>query len=216
MMYAKSLSMLQILLALSMMAIQITGQLQIPSLPSAIQPPGQVSAVAALRGKGTQNYGCSPQNTWTLSGPQALLYSLASGQLVGTHAGIQADRLGGTVEWVTYNTGNATTGNLTSYVQARAVSRVDQTPNGNVAWVLLLATANGVYGGPLFGVSHVVRYNTLGGLPPAGNCTAGDQFRSYYETDYYFFSPATAPSPCGGSSSVININFANILNGWTP
>jgi uncharacterized protein DUF3455 len=66
---------------------------------------------------------------------------------------------------------------------------------GNLPWALLRARPVGEVDGLFQGVTSIQRVNTSGGAPPATGCdssTAGNEFRSAYNADYYFYKPRGA------------------------
>jgi hypothetical protein len=149
-------------------------------IPAALAvPDGQKLTFEAL-GEGVQIYACSAsaagQLSWTFVAPEATLYGLDDGEVVGTHfAG---------PTWEANNGG---------WVKGTAIARatVDTTA---IPWLLLQAIA---HDGPgLFSqVSYVQRLDTTGGTAPTTGCDAahlGDRARVPYTAHYLFYKPHDA------------------------
>jgi hypothetical protein len=62
-----------------------------------------------------------------------------------------------------------------------------------IPWLLLKAvsTSAGPDGDRLVPTTFIQRVHTIGGLPPAGPCTAGATASVPYTADYYFYRSST-------------------------
>ncbi|HEY6476406.1 MAG TPA: DUF3455 domain-containing protein [Polyangia bacterium] len=146
-----------------------------PNVPTGLRVPAGAKPIARLHATGAQVYKCAATGgayTWTLQRPDAILHD-ATGAAVGTHGAGPA--------W-TSKDGSAVVG-----------AKVEQAPApvaSAVPWLLLRATSTSGRG--LFsGVTFVQRFDTKGGMPPAGGCDAshaGAENRASYSADYYFYS----------------------------
>jgi hypothetical protein len=114
--------------------------------------------------------------SWVFFNPEANLYADAGGiGLVGTH-------FGGPTNLPNWKTLSG------SQVEGTVAERC--TPNANaIAWVKLTAVAQG--SGVFEHTNFIQRLNTVGGLAPtAPGTVVGQEARSPYTADYYFY---TAP-----------------------
>src|SRR5207248_10581376 len=88
--------------------------------------------------------------------------------------------------------GRHTTGPTWEYPGGTRVSGAQEARlplRDNAAWLLLRARS-GDNRGTLSRVDYIQRLNTVGGLPPAGQCDGRDggrEFRAPYTADYYFY-----------------------------
>lgn len=154
----------------------IAGCVSIPPLPQSLQvPPGQKVLLHAYA-KGVQIYICesnsiSPDNVvWKLKTPEATLFD-ACGNVIGSHYAGPTWELG--------CDGSKTTGNV-----IHSVPSPDSTA---IPW-LLVKTKEPEGLGQLQRVTYVQRVNTTGGLPPAtDHCQVGQEVRSHYTAEYYFY-----------------------------
>lgn len=149
-----------------------------PDVPDAISIPAGLEPVLFARGSGSQVYSCqaAPDGklTWTLKGPEADLKDRKD-KVIGQHSA------GPT--W-TLKDGSEVTG--------KAVAHVDSLDDESVPWLLLDVTTNAGKG-VLANVTKIQRVYTRGGMPPASGCDAshkGDETKSKYTADYFFFAPA--------------------------
>ena len=112
---------------------------------------------------------------WVFSNPEANLFADAGqSALVGTHFSAP----GANPNWLT-NSGSRVIGTV-----------VDKcTPNANaIAWVKLSADNSGT--GVFNHTTFIQRVNTVGGLAPTTPGTVvGQEFRSPYTADYFFYHP---------------------------
>jgi Protein of unknown function (DUF3455) len=132
---------------------------------------------------GVQKYTCQANGTWLFTDPEATLY--LSRRLpfpIGTH-------------YLNFATGRPVWKLKDgSTVEAARTASVP-APAGNIAWLLLQATATsaGDYGGILTRTTWVQRLNTVGGIAPAGACTPGQRAAVPYATDYHFWQARRTP-----------------------
>jgi uncharacterized protein DUF3455 len=144
-------------------------QITVPDLPPQIRvTDGRPFLV--LHAVGTQNYTCNGQGEWGPAVPDAKLYA-SNGHQVGTHyAG---------PTWQFQDGSTAVGQRIGMYVASET----------SIAWLLLkvLSTTVGPDGDRLTQTTYIQRLNTVGGVPPAGSCTAGNKASVPYEADYYFY-----------------------------
>jgi hypothetical protein len=152
-----------------------------PTVPTAIEAPGNV--VPALRwfARGTQNYTCTARPDggveWKLTAPEALLYESAepNAAQVGTH--------GAGPTW--------TASDGSRFVGDAARAKKAASPDaGSIPWLLIPKKDDAVTTGTLGGVEFVQRMDTAGGQPPASGCDAGSvgaQIKVPYTATYVFY-----------------------------
>ena len=140
-------------------------------------PPETARIVIIVEGRGTQNYTCTAQPAgynWIFTAPQAQLFNLATGKVVGHHdAG---------PTW-TLEDGSTVKGTL--LVKKPADAAVD------IPWLLLKAQPTGTTAGTLSPVTLVRRYNTRGGSPPPAGCDAqhvSNTIQVPYSATYAFYT----------------------------
>jgi hypothetical protein len=168
-----------------------------PPVPASLKVPAPNEAFLLGRGVGTQNYVCQPSSSlgrvvWTLSTPQATLFSDQADQLT-THFFSPNPVEGGIVRATWQDSQD------TSTVWARAIASVaDPNESGAIDWVLLQAVGTKVGptgGNTLSRTTFVQRLNTVGGSAPATGCDvlpdAGRKAFVPYTADYFFYK---APS----------------------
>jgi hypothetical protein len=148
-----------------------------PDVPDAIAVPSGVNPVLFVHAKGDQVYTCQADAdgkfSWTLKGPDAELKDRKE-KVVGQHS------VG--PKW-TLKDGSEITG--------KATGHVDSLDSDSVPWLLLNVTNNSGKG-QLANVTYVQRVHTHGGKPPGYGCDEshkGDETKSNYTADYYFFAP---------------------------
>lgn len=153
------------------------------SEPAAIAPslralPAEAPAFA-LRADGVQVYQCSPLPNggygWAFQAPDATLYE-------GSRS---VARLATPNHWEALEDRSAVTG---------IPRRMQAAGAGNIPWELLgaMPTADA---GMFAGVTSIQRVNTRGGAAPAAGCDdthVGDEARSAFTADYYFYKRAGA------------------------
>lgn len=154
-----------------------------PSVPTALDAPG--NEIPALRwfARGTQNYTCTARTDgtgadWKLTAPEAALTDSPgpNAQEVGTH--------GAGPSWVAKD-GSRFVGN------AAAAQRAPSPEANSIPW-LLVPKKEGDEGGTLGGMQYVQRVDTHGGQPPATGCdgaTVGALVKVPYTATYVFYRP---------------------------
>jgi len=139
--------------------------------PQNLKPPSTDVPAFHVHASGDQVYTCDGSQ-WALTAPDAKLFD-ESGRQVGTHFA------GPAWQW-----------SDGSQVIGKPVANA--TPDAqSVPWLLLTA-ADHRGEGVMKSISSIQRLHTKGGKPPAGGCDAahkGDQTRSHYTADYYFYRP---------------------------
>lgn len=146
-----------------------------PSLPTALQPPAGQVFWRNVPARGVQVYDCkakadgSGATEWVFVAPEAELQD-AEGRWSGKHdAGPHWEARDG------------------SKIKGSVKARADAPQAGAIAW-LLLATESVGPAGIYAKVMSIQRVNTVGGVAPAGGCTAGQQQRVPYTADYRMFT----------------------------
>jgi hypothetical protein len=149
-----------------------------PDVPDAIAIPAGLEPVLFARGSGSQIYACQAgadgKFAWSLKGPEADLKDRKD-KVIGQHSAGPTWKL---------KDGSEVTG--------KTVARVDSLDSESVPWLLLDVTSNSGKG-VLAGAAKIQRVHTHGGMPPDNGCDAshkGDETKSKYTADYYFFAPA--------------------------
>ncbi|HLV87563.1 MAG TPA: DUF3455 domain-containing protein [Candidatus Sulfotelmatobacter sp.] len=148
-----------------------------PDVPDAIAVPAGLEPVMFVRGKGSQIYTCQAgadgKFAWTLKGPDAELKDRKD-KVVGEHT------VGPT--WKLKD-GSEVTGKAAAHVEA-----LDDT---SVPWLLINVVSNSGKGA-LAKVTTIQRVHTHGGKPGGDACDEshkGEESKSSYTADYYFFAP---------------------------
>lgn len=149
-----------------------------PDVPDAITVPSGLEPVLFARGSGSQIYTCQAgvdgKFAWTLKAPEADLKDRKD-RVIGEHSA------GPT--W-TLKDGSQVTG--------KAAAHVDSLDSESIPWLLVDVTGNSGKGA-LANVTKIQRVHTHGGMPPEYGCDSshkGDESKSKYTADYYFFAPA--------------------------
>jgi hypothetical protein len=120
-------------------------------------PEGQ-RAVFTAQAKGVQIYACQ-QGKWTFQAPEAALFEGA--KQIGTHgAGPQWTLTGG------------------RSVKGRVVAKADAPATGDIPWLLLKGEGS---------FEYIRRWDTHGGVAPAGVCEDGKTLRVPYTATYTFY-----------------------------
>jgi hypothetical protein len=150
-----------------------------PDVPDKLAAPVAEEVILRVHATGSQIYVCEAGSdqkpAWTLKAPEAELFD-GGGKSIGRHyAG---------PTWK-HNDGSEVTG--------KVAARQDSPDGDAIPWLLL--TAAGHSGsGILSRVTTIQRIHTKGGQPPAAaSCDdshRGDESRSGYSADYYFYAPA--------------------------
>jgi hypothetical protein len=149
-----------------------------PDVPDAIAVPAGLEPVLFVMGKGSQVYTCQADAdgkfSWTLKGPDAELHDRKD-KVIGQHTA-----------------GPTWTLKDGSEVKGKAAAHVDSLDADSVPWLLVNVVSNSGKG-VLAKVTTIQRVHTHGGKPPAGDCGEshkGEETKSSYTADYYFFAPA--------------------------
>lgn len=149
-----------------------------PDVPDAIAVPAGLEPVLFARGSGSATYTCQAgpdgKFLWTPKAPEADLKDRKD-KVIGQHSA------GPT--W-TLKDGSQVTG--------KPLAHVDSLDSESVPWLLVDVTSNSGKG-VLANVTKIQRVHTVGGMPPDYGCDAshkGDETKSKYTADYYFFAPA--------------------------
>ena len=156
----------------------VPAQESAPDVPDAIAVPAGQEVLFFVHAKGSQIYTCQAgadgKFTWTLKGPDADLTDRKD-KVIGHHSAGPTWKM---------KDGSEVTG--------KAVAHVDSLDSDSIPWLLVKAvghTGNGL----LTNVTTIQRVRTHGGQPPAEGCDAahkGDETKSSYTADYYFYAPA--------------------------
>jgi hypothetical protein len=148
-----------------------------PDVPDAIAVPAGLEPLLFARGSGSQVYTCQAgadgKFAWSLKAPEADLKDRKD-KVIGEHSAGPTWKL---------KDGSEVTG--------KAEAHVDSLDSESVPWLLLDVTSNSGKG-MLTGVTKIQRVHTHGGMPPDSGCDAshkGDESKSKYSADYYFFAP---------------------------
>ena len=148
-----------------------------PDVPDAIAVPSGLEPVLFVHAKGAQIYTCQAgpdgKFAWTLKGPDAELKDRKD-KVIGQHS------IGPT--WKLKD-GSEVTG--------KAAAQVASLDENSVPW-LLVNVVNNSGKGALAKVTAIQRVHTKGGKPGGDACDEshkGDETKSDYTADYYFFAP---------------------------
>jgi Protein of unknown function (DUF3455) len=165
------LSMLLIELATSALAQQTAR----PNVPDAIKAPAGERVILVAHATGSQIYACQPaadgKFAWALKAPDAQLHD-QMGAIIGYHSAGPTWKL-----------------DDGSGIKGKAVAKVDQ-PDA-IPW-LLVQVVEHTGAGKLSRVTSIQRINTKDGVAPASGCdasTQGQETKSSYTADYYFYGP---------------------------
>ncbi len=148
-----------------------------PDVPDAIAIPAGFEPVLFVRGSGSQVYTCAGSDgkySWILKGPDAELKDRKD-KVVGQHSAGPTWKL---------KDGSEVTG--------KAVGQIDSLDSDSVPW-LLLDVVNNSGKGALAKVTKIQRVHTHGGKPandPCDESHKGEETKSQYRADYYFYAPA--------------------------
>jgi hypothetical protein len=154
------------------------GALKPPAVPGALDAPAGSTLMLRYRAEGTQIYTCKALEgaatgfAWTFKAPEAKLLDDQCAQ-VGTHFAGPTWKV---------------TADESAVVGMKAAEAPAPTPNA-IPWLLLKAsstTGNGL----MNSVVAVQRVDTVGGIPPASECSAavvGSEVRVPYTATYYFY-----------------------------
>jgi hypothetical protein len=149
-----------------------------PDVPEAIQVPSGQEPILFTHATGSQIYSCQSgpdgKFTWTLKAPEAELHD-RNDKVIGQHSAGPTWKLKDSSE-----------------VTGQATAHVDSLDPDSIPW-LLVTVATHAGKGQLATVTTIQRVHTHGGKPPATGCDdshKGDENKSPYTADYYFFAPA--------------------------
>lgn len=149
-----------------------------PDVPDAIAVPAGLNPVLFVHAKGDQIYTCQSDAdgkfAWTLKAPDAELKDRKD-KVIGQHSAGP--------KW-TLKDGSEVTG--------KAAAHVDSLDSDSIPWLLVNVTSNSGKG-QLASVTAIQRVHTHGGKAPAYGCDEshkGEETKSAYTADYYFFAPA--------------------------
>ncbi len=149
-----------------------------PDVPDAIQAPSGQDVILFAHAKGAQVYTClagaDGKFAWVLKAPDAPLYG-RSNKVIGQHSAGPSWKLKDSSE-----------------VTGKVDASVNSLDPDSVPWLRLTAVSHSGKG-TLENVTTIQRVHTHGGQPPADGCDAshkGDESRSSYTADYYFYAPA--------------------------
>jgi hypothetical protein len=152
----------------------------LPTLPSpTLAVPAGYRLAFHLDAVGVQIYTCSATGKWSFYGPQASLYN-QGGEIVAIHY------LGPTWQWL--DDGSTVVG------AKLAAFTVDPTA---IPWLLLGAKSHAGEG-RMTKVAYVQRLDTVGGIAPAGGCSAPATASVPYTATYYFYVPNDGSDDPGG------------------
>lgn len=124
--------------------------------------------------KGKQIYECKPAEGGGYAFAQRDVSAVLGGRIA--HSFVAPNS--GTPQWIARD-GSAVTGAV-----------ISKTPNGerNIPELDLKATQSGKHRGLLADTAEILRLNTVGGVAPAGSCTAGAIVGVPYQADYVFIN----------------------------
>lgn len=149
-----------------------------PDVPDSIQAPAGEGVVLFAHATGSQIYACQAgadgKFAWTLKAPEAELHD-RNDKVIGEHSAGPSWKL---------KDGSEVTG--------KAVAHVNSLGADSVPWLLVNVVSHSGKG-LLSNVTTIQRVHTHGGQPPAEGCDAshkGDETKSSYSADYYFYAPA--------------------------
>jgi Protein of unknown function (DUF3455) len=149
-----------------------------PDVPDAIAVPSGLEPVLFVHASGSQIYTCQAgadgKFSWTLKAPEADLKDRKD-KVIGEHSAGPTWKL---------KDGSEVTG--------KAAAHVDSLDSDSIPWLLVNVT-NNAGKGQLANVTTIQRVHTHGGKAKGYGCDEshkGDETKSDYKADYYFFAPA--------------------------
>ncbi|HET6533223.1 MAG TPA: DUF3455 domain-containing protein [Actinoplanes sp.] len=144
-------------------------------VPALLVPSADNRLDSVFRAAGVQNYGC-PNGAWTLLEPAATLTGIT----------LNPVRRDTAIHFRGPSWQSATDGSL---VEGAAVANAPSDTPNSIPQLLIRATL--VRGAGTFGgVTFIQRLDTVGGVAPAGACTAGQTRAVRYTAVYRFFTAA--------------------------
>ena len=157
---------------------EIAGKESAPDVPDAIAVPAGLEPVLFVSAKGSQIYTCQPDAdgkfSWTLKAPDAELRDRKD-KVIGQHSAGPTWKL---------KDGSEVTG--------KAAAHVDSLDENSIPWLLVNVVSHAGKG-LLTSVTVIQRVHTHGGKAPGYGCDEshkGEETKSAYAADYYFFAPA--------------------------
>jgi Protein of unknown function (DUF3455) len=171
-------NLVELTVASAMLFLATAFASSIPDVPENLKPPANAELILEAHATGVQIYVCQAESeqksSWVLKAPDATLTD-ASGAKVITHfAGPSWKHVDG------------------SLVTGKMIAKQDAPKPGAIPW-LLVSVVSHSGDGVLDRVTTILRLHTEGGLPPrASDCTVatnGQESRSPYSADYYFYGP---------------------------
>lgn len=150
-----------------------------PDVPDALKAPAGENVIVVGHATGVQIYVCqagtNPPFAWTFKAPEADLTDASGKKIIHHFAG---------PTWKHVDS---------SEVVGKVAAKQDAPKPDAIPWLLLTATSH-VGQGVLTRVTSIQRIHTDSGVAPNANtCDAskvGQESRSPYSADYYFYSPA--------------------------
>jgi hypothetical protein len=149
-----------------------------PDVPDNLKAPAGETVILATHAKGVQIYVCQASDQkadWILKAPDAELADETGKTIIHHSAGPTWKHIDG------------------SEVTGKVIAKHDALKSGAIPW-LLLSAASHTGQGIMSRVSTIQRIHTEGGMPPdASKCSAsanGQESRSAYSADYYFYAAA--------------------------
>ena len=148
-----------------------------PDVPDAIVVPDGLTPVLFVRAAGSQIYTCQADSegkyNWVLKAPDAELKDRKD-KVIGQHTAGPTWKL---------KDGSDVTG--------KAIAHVDSLDSDSIPWLLLDVVSNSGKGA-LAKVTKIQRVHTHGGKPgndPCDESHKGEETKSKYAADYYFYAP---------------------------
>jgi hypothetical protein len=143
------------------------------NVPTELRVPVGYRRVMHTTGRGVQIYACT-NGTWTLKEPRAGIYSEPSGKQIATHY------VGPT--WESIKDHSKVVGAVDARLNA-------PNPQQDIQWLRLKAASNSGKG-TFDDIAYIQRLNTVGGVAPAGSCSANQTAEVPYRATYDFWAPA--------------------------
>ena len=150
-----------------------------PDVPGPLQAPAGEKVILVGHATGAQIYVCragtNPPFAWTFKAPEADLTDSSGEKIIHHFAGPTWKHIDG------------------SEVVGKVTAKQDAPKPDAIPWLLLTSTSHAGQG-VLTRVTSIQRIHTDGGVAPnADTCDAskaGQESRSAYSADYYFYAPA--------------------------
>lgn len=150
-----------------------------PEVPEQLRAPANEEVILETHATGVQIYACQAESAektaWVLKAPDAELSDASEKKVIHHYAGPSWKHVDG------------------SLVTGKIIAKKDAPKGDSIPWLLLSAVSH-TGDGILAQVTSIQRIHTEGGLPPkTSDCTVatnGQESRSAYSADYYFYAPA--------------------------